>query len=398
MSQKPSIPSLMLAIPLRHAGMAYSAAPQDTATLIEKDGQRYSVQSGYLVPYYSPKPVAPSQRREELVVDRARRFFYTAEPELDVSLTRGQLAEAMDQYEFCAVPDMQKVKARYLVGAMVNRMERLARAMLQGNTIGIDLPEFHDQPVLNAETLAACKEEFSTYYRYLAAGSGSTPVQWVRLRNMAPDHDGILLDLVREMGKPIAMPEHRIGEAILNKIGMAMGAIDETHHALSPLVKHPVMGMALHKAYERAFGPLHDEMGEPMPIKGDIRYTRLLQEYADLCRARAGMRSNDLENFWPVRERLSHLSDVTHQLHRELRKISSMHGFSGVRRGEQLLQQSMELMRDMASARMPKNSNALDIYDAVKHPEHDCSSVGRLKEDIAVWRERLQSQGMGANK
>lgn len=379
---------LAIEIPFSHAGMPITPAP-DTAVgvaMIESEGKRYTVQNGYLVPFYPPDTREQSQRREQLVCDRAKRFFYTAEPGLDVRLTGRDLARAKDDYEHCPVAELQKVKARHLVGAIVNRMERLSRAMLQGTTdgVGLEIEAEGEHHALSPQQIAECKKEFVDHYTYLTIGEGTKPMQWVRLRNNTPDHDGVLSDLVREMGKPIAMPEQMVSGGILQKMGYTMAGIDAVRDTLLPMVKSPVVGLALDKAYERINTRRYGHDYE-IARSGSQHYQQMLHELADLNRARCSLKSEDYDNFFPVRERIAYLNDQFSELHKEMRGIAHLHGFSGVMRAQHLLTEGVELMNEMAMMRLPKTHDSLDVMADKTHPERDTSSAGILKEDVQAW-------------
>lgn len=363
---------------------------------IEIGNKHYTAQNGYLVPLYPPDNSEQSQRREQLVCDRAKRFFYTAEPGLDVRLTGRDLARAKDDYELCPVAELQKIKARFLVGAIVNRMERLSRAMLQGTTdgVGLEIVPEGEHHMLSPEQIAQCKKEFVDHYTYLAAGAGTKPMSYVRLRNGVPDHDGVLSDLVREMGKPIAMPEEKVSGDILRKMGFTMEGIDATHEILRPLLSNQTVDLALDKAFERIITRRYGEDYELGAESGKQHYARMLNELAKLNRARCSLKTEDFDNFFPVRERIAYLNDQFAEMHRELRHLAHMQGFGGVMRAQHLLGEGVDLMNEMAMMRLPKTHDSLDVVANKAHPERDSSSVGILSDDVQSWlKERSRGKG-----
>ena len=388
----------VLNIPFAHAGMRLAdlertrpdgiTAAEDERVMI--DAQRYSLQNGYLVPFYEPQEQDLNRRNEELVVDRAQRFFDESEKQINIRLTRAELEHEIYEYETCPIAELHKIKARFLTGAMVNRMARLERAILQRNIEGIPLeihPESGTSALSDAE-VKACKDEFSHYYMYLIADVSNDPIRYVRLNDFSTDHDGILLDLVREMGKPLAMPEPMLRGSILTKIGRTMEAIDETHDQITQLLDNPQVAKAIDRAYIKAMPTVYTDDDEEDRTRGSVRYRRMFEELTSYCRARAGLKTEDRSNFGAVRERITYIDSQLHEVHKQVGELRRLKGQSttDVVDIERMLREGTHLMQGMAELRLPKNHNALDIYEQKK--DGDMSSVGRLATKVDQWLER----------
>lgn len=363
-------PTVMQTIPLHHAGLHVSSLAQPLATSLATakdgepvliDGQHYSVFNHYLVPRYAPMDHELNRRSEQLVLDRVKRFFYSAEKGLDIPWTRENIEREIRAFQACNDPDLKAIKGRHLAGAMVNRMARLAQIILQENIIGIDIEITHtqgDYTVTQAQ-LDDLRVEFREDYIFLVGDEDLTPVQYVRRQNGSADHDGFLLDLVREMGKPLLMNaanETYLFSGLLQKIGYAMEAIDEVRHALQPLLDSALM----------------------QPVRGE--YISLFDELTVLCRARSGLRAQDRDSFGPVRERIAQLDERLRTACRRLDYHLSAHGYLKVHRLQFLLQEAVELMQDIAVSRYPRN------HRCNENPrEQDSSSVGRLTKALHAF-------------
>lgn len=397
-----ALPLLDGKIDLKYAGVKFSDvkdacasdATQSSEEPIIVDGQQYSVQNGYLVPFYKPLEQDLTRRNEELVVARTQRFFDEAENRINIPLTREELVREMDEYKACSSPERREIKAHNLVGAMVNRMERLARAFLQKNIEGIRL-EIHPtggSTALSDEEVRACKAEFVEYYMYLISDTNNEPIRWVRRHDLSTDRDGVLLDIVREMGKPLSMSESKLHGDILKKIGWTMEAIDETRDQIMRLLDSPDVATAIDRAYRKGM-PLDIDEDVKDKTSGTTRYRQMVEELTGLCRARSGLKSEDRPNFDGVREEISLIDRELHEVHKLVRELRNMKGQShaDVVAIEDMLRNGAYLMKDMAFLRLPRNHKAQDVYDKQKSGLKDASSVGCLTADIDQWIEQHQS-------
>lgn len=364
----------LASIPFHHSGSRVDglASEEDVAAIangkgfISLSGKEYRVYHRYLVPYYEPTEHESSRRNQQLVIDRVRRFFYTAEPELDIPLTRLHLEQEMVLYQQCTDPGLKEIKGRFLVGEMMNRMGRLAQVICQRNMDGIEIEIFHEKGnyELTDAQIADCEKEFAGYYSFLLVNE-ETPLRFMRLRDRSPDYDGLLADLVREIGKPIKMPETMVYSGILTKIGQAMEAIDETYQVLKKLISQPKLQAAVVAAQDK------------------MDYTTILEEFTDLCRARAGLRRQDYDNFNPVRERIAYLSQQLGRVHQLMKTTLHTHDDVAIGTAQSLLVRGVEVMHEMAIARYPRNHSAL--YGDMGRMGNDLSSVGRLTAAVDFW-------------
>lgn len=376
----------MLDIPYRHAGMRHAG---EDGAMVEFSGAAYTVHHNYLVPHYHREAKQDANhRREALVAKRVKRFFYTAEPGIDIPMTRAQLARTMDEYEACPVAELHKIKGRLLAGAMMNRMGRLAEAILHRSVEHAGIELLPDQPPygLSDAQIAECKKEFITYYQYLVADGRHDPIRYVRMRDYSLDRDGVLADLVRETGKPISMPEDMLQNDILRKIGFTMDAIDEVHAQTQRIMGDRTMQRALDHACSAVIGTVYGDNDLPETTRGATRYKQIVHELTDLCRARAGIPAEDIESFLAVRERIDYLDGILFKVNKELKHIASMPGFETVDRGQHLLWDGLNLIREMSNSRLPHNHHSLDVYENEVNPKRDNSSAGRFKDMIDAWQ------------
>lgn len=394
---KRDISKATITIPFAYSGMKAEDVPNELLPKAEAEilvhshdplvvnDSHYTIQQGYLVPFYKPKAQDRKRTAEELVIDRAKRFFYTAEKELDIKLTRDEIVAATQEYQGTTDIELKRVRGRYLVGEMVNRMERLAKAMLQGNLHSVDL-EIRPQSgtlELSEDEIAACKKEFVEYYMFLTNNPQNEPIRWMRLREDFAgqdtcDHDGILLDLVREMGKSISAPESNVRSGILQKIGHTMSAIDEVNQDLHALLSDTTL--------KRAF----NEIGGSNNPKGSKleSYVGMLDELTLLCRARTGIKSDDATSFRPIRERTTLLMDRLEDMNKAIGKLSDKQGFGVTAKAQHLLRTGLGLIREMSATRLPRNKNAPEIYENERYPDRDNSSCGRFHYDVDKWLGR----------
>jgi len=372
---------VLASIPYCYAGMHVDALSPLLATSVRDVGdtgrifikeQEYSVFNSYLVPYYASNESELNRRSEQLVLDRVKRFFYSTEPGLDVPWTREAIAEEQYAYIHCTDQQLKAVKGRLLVGVMVNRMGRLAQAILQRNIDGISLEIAHGEQEykLSEEQIAAFRKEFRDYYHYLVQDEKKTPVRHVHRQDGSPDRDGFLLDLVRELGKPLMMNldnERYLYSGLLQKIGYAMEAIDEVRRAMQLLIDEPQM---------------QSVMQTSMRGEGKAEtYAMLLDEFTTLCRARSGFKAQDRINFGAVRERIEMLYEQLSTVHHIIERRSTR-GYSPTAQGTYLLIKGVAMMHDMAVTRYPLNHYSHSSREALR----DESSVGLFTMSVSIWR------------
>ncbi len=396
--------------------------------------KEYVIENGYLIPRYSNDERAYRRREEELLVDRVQRFFYACQPGLDANRTGKQITQELHHFDeslrlineqrhlegktpldFSSPEFEMTARERQLiahgadfVGHAVNRLGRLGRIILQGNRHGVKF-EHDDAYVLNhSEDII---EEFKTLWIRLAFINKDI-VRCVKTRDGKPDYDGIFADLIREIGKPLQMvlngeklsinakpeAESHNRRNIITKIGYTLEAIDETAAAMKEIYQSPEFSKIIKQATS-----IYSKKGH---IDNDLcpsNYRGLLQEFVEVCRARACIKSEDADNFNPVASRIKFLENELGYLHAALFESTSYKLMSRsshdplAENAIQLLKRGVALMGEMAELRMPRNKRALDIHDRDKpeFAERDASSVGRFKDEIQDLMQRYKDRKKG---
>lgn len=321
-----------------------------TRIVLKGTGHDYLVSNGYLLPYYSPSLDREERgdlqhRNEELIIDRARALTHNAQPELGAVRTRKQIQQDLGSFlqmpEDTHVQRMEKAAAfKITVGSIITRQETLGRITTQRNAHGarieyadirstsqnpqqvldeqqaalqmtLDaLPEQmsrdevrallleHSQQlgsklVIAPERIAELRQEFGDYYKMLTDEAMLPLLRTVLFTDKKVDRDGVLIDYIREIGKPMAAQTDRVEtvvrDGIINKIGHAVGSIDEMHGALRNAISRPPMAAL----FESSIQKFIEEQGEVYGVR-DVRdvYDRF-DRFAAHCRARACVRSDD---------------------------------------------------------------------------------------------------------
>ncbi len=380
-------------IELKHAGEKADVSCVE-GTVIQKGGRHYNVSNRYLVPRYTRENGEPLDRRsEELLTDRRSKFFQLAEDSIEVVWDREGIEAQKHRYEHTKDADEKQAHAALLVGAIVNRMERLGRVYLQrGSLIGtqFDLSEKQQQAISSltaddSDDVVAAKlqpllEEFSKLYIYLTfdAPLGCPEVMHsVRLSGRVPDRDGLLLDLVREMGKAMNLGsranEKQTYQHIVTKIGLAMEGIDQIHGQMERLLRIDGILPMLSAATTKLAGE-------------EASYLNLLGEYTQLARARAGIKTEDCKNYAPLYARMMGLEQKLHNIHEEMRQHAREGADVTAQEVRQLLDKGVRLMMVSSIARTPLNEHspvAGGLERADKKAKRAASSIGQLQAAVA---------------
>ncbi len=400
------------------------ASPDKPDEFIKRE---YVVESGYLIPRYPVHELEYKRREEELLKDRVQRFFYSAEPGIDINRTGPQIAleielfdsklreinlrrhyEGLPAFNF-STPYRQMAKdelqlmaqGAQFVGHAVNRLGRLGCIIIQGNRHGIKFE--HDDAYVTAH-MDEIKREFTTLWTKIAF-TDKDIVRCVQTRDGKPDYDGIFADLIREIAKPLqpilwgehltttSNPESELNSRrnIITKIGYTLEAIDEVAAAMRSIYQHPEFSQLIKRAGKK-------ESAADFTVKD---YRGLLSEYIEVSRARAVIKTEDADNFNPVAARLRYLqTELT--LHHESLFKNTQYSIIGkgihderLEKAISTLKRGVALMGEMAELRMPRSHRALDVYDRddKDFKDRDASSVGRYKEEVKELRESLKGRG-----
>lgn len=388
-------------IPYTYAGHKADAAETEGTLLL--DNRHYHISSGYLVPYYLRGNGEPIERRsQELVIDRCNKFLQMAEPGITSLWSRDAIEAQKKRIENTTDAREKAAHARMLVGAMVNRIERLSRVFLQKGSLegtridlsdeqrsGIDsMHETDDAETIKAK-LAPLKQEFESLYIYLTFDpplGHSDLTRCVRLRDYSRDKDGLLLDLVRETAKGFNLDdklvERKTYSDIVTKIGWTMENIDQIQQAMLGVLKVNNAMPILRRAQQEKYG--------------EESYLDTLQEFTDLARARAGIKSDDYESYAPILARLGVLEEKLHTTHRTMRFAARDQLDTAAQKTRDLLDQGTKLILLCAEARTPINEHsphAAGLDGLTQEQKRAESSTGIYEERVnTLMRDMKQTQ------
>lgn len=397
-----------------------------TRMTIAGTDQDYRVVNGYLIPYYTPKDVEiergdMSQRNEELIIDRARAFISNAQQELSVVRTREQILDDLATMD--AMPgethDQWADKAGYsksIVGAVITRMETLGRIINQRNAQGtlIEYPDIQETSrdqgeklqALDAEateTMAAIagdsrlppeqrsagireamaeysakrdallyipperleelRREFKGYHARLLDEDTLPMLRMILFSDKKVDRDGVLIDLIREIGKPGSIKtdnaENFIRGGIIQKIGWAMESIDQVHG----LLREAMTEGATAAFFKRSIEDYIEDHGHKYGVQSAEDVVRLLDELASECRARAGIRGDDsaYTEVFSKKSMLTGFFTGANGLLEHMRRVGNNTG-TEVRDLRNLMSTGIRLMERTAYTRTPCNHDAPEIW------------------------------------
>jgi|GEM_PF-3457158 len=369
-------------------------ADADIASLdVPNTHHDYTVANGYLVPYYRQGKQSIQHRTEETIIDRSRAWILNAQPQLSVTWSREQIENAIAslgaQLNAEGGPSNPAACAsdlRLVCGAIMQRIEQLGRAIKQHNTYGTKLTRPHlpgtpvqpmlpmDMPEVQIEASAPdavelspaeveeFRKEYKNYYTFLNLTIKSL-MPLVLLTDKRLDRDGVLLDFMREIGKPLNVTNegqvHSQSHHIVNKIGDTMKSIDQIYIALRKAMTEGRSGELFTAAAEK-FVLQH---GAQSGIRSVNDILASLDDYAIICRARAGVKTDDAKGYRDVFSKLDQLetffnapSGFLQSLRREGRGERE---FSELR---QAISTGIRLMARTAYTRTPCNSTAPEIW------------------------------------
>jgi PHP family Zn ribbon phosphoesterase len=420
---------------------SHNRIEKGSATDQHKSAQHaYRIEKGYLIPEYPPETDTRQHRDEDLLEKRIKRFFYACEPRLDVEYTREQIDadivtfdEAFERLNtqranqkkepfslslpYRSITNEERAilsDGAIIVGAAVNRLGRLGKIIIQGNRAGVKI-EYDDDYI--AQHMDAIEREFSALYTKLTDNTHESLVRCVLTRGRRVDHDRVLHHLIREINRPVMPHMKRAKEQmakltddstdapivavarnnIVIEIGNCLEAIDEVNDAITPIYKSTKFATLINdvRAARRGDAPVVNPRTNDLNLKS---FVPLIEEYVELSRARACLRSDDHDNFKPISARLRHLRDTLTVQQGTLFKYADSIGDIDLRTSIKLIARGLELVSEMAELRLPRNSRANGIYDQEleEFNGRDASSVGRFKEKVARDVERWKDNEIPA--
>lgn len=395
-------------------GMAADAALPERIGLAGLTEEYTVTPNGYLIPFYPPSQEKMdrsdlSERNEELMIDRARSFVNHAQPELGVLRTKEAIDHSIHIFENMPEQTHLQVDAKVerfkiIAGAIMIRLEMLGRMIYQGNTEGAKTeynhltgkkiwdgdnlidplnPQPHTQltldmdyapikhktpmkpkqPVmLTQQQISLLKKEADNYYRFLTNDKNLPYMRSILLMDQKIDRDGMLIDLVAEMGKGLlinANNEGMIRQNIVFKIGHAMESIDELHDLLEGIMtKEPTAS-----AFATSIKDFIAERGADYDVHSIEDVIGRLHEYAALCRTRAGIRSDDpsYDEVFVRKSVLMGFFNGENGLLQSMRRVGRVSG-PEISEMRSLLRDGIKLMERASYTRMGCNHEAPRIW------------------------------------
>lgn len=374
-------------------GLPDDAAPR--RIILKGTRQDYGVTpNGYLIPYYAPSRDVMDrsrldERNEELIIDRARAFINNAQPELGVLRSRAQI-EA-DIITFDQMPEgthtqlaEKAAQFKIITGAIITRLEMLGRMIYQRNTEGVkteyqqltgrmsyeermesSTPDTTEREVrtLSDKEVEQLRAEAIGYYKFMIHPAYTPYLRTILLTDKKIDRDGILIDLVREIGKGLRIANERnedfVRGGITQKIGWSIESIDKVHAELTrAITTEPTAAL-----FEHSIQNFLRERGGDYDLHSVRDVLDRLDEFANLCRGRACIRSDDAAYSEVFRRKsvLTGLFNGENGLLQSMRRVGRNTG-SEISELRSLLTRGVKLMERTAYTRMPCDEHAPDIW------------------------------------
>lgn len=279
---------------------------------VDLEGAHYFLAEGYLVPRY-PIEETPADRtvapdlffRDRLAVDLARRFFRYAEQGIDVRRSKEEIKAMVSAYDTAqqaaetatatdktAATEAARAAGALLTGAIVSRMQRLARAYY-AHTRG--WYGSHEEYLLEEpHTKEQCFAELGEWTQFIAMHE--EVVKCVRNQNGAPEVDEVPWEMVSELWKLAKVPPDQIDEGRAHKIGEAMRDMDKLAEVVKPLIA--------------GFG----DKTKPANVDATA-LSELFGRLVDSAKYRIGMKTDDAKGYDPAEIELkTNLRLVSQQL------------------------------------------------------------------------------------
>lgn len=257
--------------------------------MVNADGENYWVASGYYVPFY---PVSEAELGKEsqlhlldnMSTDLAGRFFRRAEIGINARFDYEEIEELKQAYLAEKSPGIKRAKGSLLVGTVLNRLERIAHALIAERSGGnIESFDVFDP------TAPSLNEQFMQYPMLLMGleEGYENLIDNVRLRDGVKDQYGILEEMVSEVFKSFhpRMQEDKLLETMNGsramKIGEAMRAMDDTNAAIKTI---------FHTNW-----PHRDSKALAVTIAREL--TPVVNEITQFSRRRVGVKSSDAASY-----------------------------------------------------------------------------------------------------
>lgn len=367
----------------KHSIVMAGEQPYKIIKVSDKDGEKR-----YLVPHYQVDDPKTSDadvhhRDIRLLNSRVRKFFYFAQRGLDVSSTKEQASAEMSMllprfkdfrfdkpYREHTEDERELIAhAAHAVGHAVNRLEALGEIIIQGERGSAHI-EYDDAYIANHMD-SICKEFYALWSQLCENEEGQRMCACVMTRDGYKDRDGVFAHLTREILKPVMGHINNKNVAgleaieavtrnnLVQDIGSTMLAIDQVHMGMQVMMEHERFSEFATQTQAAINRKLHKV---PSATDLDIsNYRGMVREYVELSRARAGIRSEDFEDFRRANNRLTFLRGELDFSHQAMKRFAEQKGDKIAQSAIPLLDRGIDLITEMSELRLPRNNLASGI-------------------------------------
>lgn len=358
---------------LKYAGIKAPEGMEETdfknPVPAEIEGKPFYVIKGHLIPCYFPRsapqqenPMDETMERMHIVQELARRIQDVWMRGSDISPTYAQLQHMEHQFETEQDPIKKPYRGMLFIGGILQRVESLAGAILQGKgDEPFDKPSHHGSPAPEQPALSA-REEFKQHSKTLAfiainkdlAPGEDDPkkieyhdlMHSLRLRGNKEDIDGVVAEMLTDFPKAAmisnghALPLSSIHENRVQKIGVAIQQMDQINQLMQGLLER-----------------LPDPDGALAPLKENVHNFTLS------TRTRVAIRRGDLENYVEAEVEHDALREkVDKALHSILEERKSPEEIAAL----QLVKKGRSLINDICYVRQGLDTSFKHYQDAVE--------------------------------
>ena len=346
------------------------------------EGHTYRVTNGYLIPYYEPRSdILGSNklegRNEERIHALANHFFNFCQPELKIPRTAEQIRQSIEAFQALpeSTPTECSAKAGYfrvLVGASMMRLELLGEIINEKRVpndkqayVHFDNAVAPDSAEMKAQ-LDALKAECKTIYSFLQRQDLIPIWRTILYHDNHVDHDGLLIDIMREIGKPIRVENEAIEkvvvrDGVVRKIGWSLESIDQIHDVIHTLMRKPAFALSVRTFLEKD-GPRYG-----VHTVEDIR--ERFEEFTQLSRARACIPSRDgaYDEVFARRAVLAEMFNAPTGVLQSMRRVGNKastdnRDTADIRDMRALMTHGIKVMIRTANSRTPSNQEAPEVF------------------------------------